>query len=86
MPTSPNMFRTRCPLQSIGKGKYVLVPKFMFAKRDKQYPSRSLQTSLATAVTNFTKPVTNINFGPSTFHVPKVHEKCNKMLLRFDLN
>ena len=37
----------------------------MFAERDKHYPSRSRQTSLATAVTNFTKPVTNINFGPS---------------------
>ena len=37
----------------------------MFAECDKHYPSRSGQTSLATAVTNFTKPVTNINFGPS---------------------
>ena len=37
----------------------------MFAERDKHYPSRSRQTSLATAVTNFTKPVTRINFGPS---------------------
>ena len=37
----------------------------MFAERDKHYPSRSMQTSLATAVTNFTKPVTRINFGPS---------------------
>ena len=40
--------------------------KKMFAKRDKHYPSRSGQTSLATAVTNITKPVTKINFGPST--------------------
>ena len=39
----------------------------MFVKRDKHYPSRSGQTSLATAVTNFTKPVTKINFRPSTF-------------------
>ena len=38
----------------------------MFAKRDKHYPSRSGQTSLATAVTDFTKPVTKINSGPST--------------------
>ena len=38
----------------------------MFAERDKYYPSRSGQTSLVTAVTNITKPVTKINFGPST--------------------
>ena len=37
----------------------------MFAERDKHYPSSSGQTGLATAVTNFTKLVTN-NFGPST--------------------
>ena len=37
----------------------------MFAKRDKHYPSRSGQTSLATAETNFTKPITKINSGPS---------------------
>ena len=36
----------------------------MFAECDKHYPSRSGQTSLAAAVTNITKPVTNINFGP----------------------
>ena len=41
----------------------------MFAERDKHYPSRSKQTSLATAVTNITKPVTKIYFGPSmVFH------------------
>ena len=39
-------------------------PKKWFAKCDKHYPSRSGQTSLATAVT---KPVTKNNFGPSTF-------------------
>ena len=38
----------------------------MFAERDKHYPSRSGQTSLATAVVNITKPVTKNNFGPST--------------------
>ena len=38
----------------------------MFAERDKHYPSRSGQTSLATAVTNITKPGTKNNFGPST--------------------
>ena len=38
----------------------------MFAERDKHYPSRSGKTSLVTAVTNITKPVTKINFGPST--------------------
>ena len=37
----------------------------MFAERDKHYSRRSGQTSLATAVTNITKPVTKINFGPS---------------------
>ena len=36
----------------------------MLAERDKHYPSRSGQTSLATAVTNITKPVTKINFVP----------------------
>ena len=38
----------------------------MFAEHDKHYPSRSGQTSLATAVANITKPVTKNNFGPST--------------------
>ena len=37
----------------------------MFAKRDKHYPSSSGQTTLTTALTNITKPVTKINFGPS---------------------
>ena len=37
----------------------------MFAERDKHYPSTSGQTSLATAVTKFTKPVTKNYFGPS---------------------
>ena len=44
----------------------ILGPKLMFAECDKHYPSRSGQTSLATAVTNITKPVTNINFMPGT--------------------
>ena len=43
----------------LGNRKYVLGPKLMFAKRDKQDPSRSGQTSLATAVANFTKPRTS---------------------------
>ena len=38
----------------------------MFAECEKHYPSRSKQVSLATAVTNITKPVTKNNFGPST--------------------
>ena len=42
----------------------------MFAEGDKYYPSRSGQTSLATAVKNITKPVTKNNFGPSTL-LPK---------------
>ena len=37
----------------------------MFAERDKHYPSRSGQTSLATAVANITKLVTKNNFKPS---------------------
>ena len=41
-------------------------PKKWFAKCDKHYPSRYGQTSLATAVTNLTKPVTKINFELST--------------------
>ena len=43
----------------------------MFAKHDKHYPSRSRQTSLATAVTKFTKPVTKNYFGPSTLDFPE---------------
>ena len=38
----------------------------MISECDKHYPSRSGQTSLATAVPNITKPVTKNNFGPST--------------------
>ena len=41
-------------------------PELTFAKCDNHYPSRSGQTSLATALTNFTKPVTRIYSGPST--------------------
>ena len=41
----------------------------MFAERDKHYPSSSGQTSLATAATNITKPVTKNNFGPSTVSI-----------------
>ena len=37
--------------------------KNWFAKCDKHYPSRFRQTSLATAVTNFTKPRTSHFFG-----------------------
>ena len=37
----------------------------MFAERDLHYPSSSGQTRLATAVTNFTKPVTKNICGPS---------------------
>ena len=46
----------------------------MFAECDKHYPSRSWQNSLATAVTNITKPVTKNNFGPSNCtHVKLAH-------------
>ena len=50
---------------------YVLGPKMWFAERDKHYPSRSGQTSLATAVTNITEPVTKNNFGPSKHCCPR---------------
>ena len=43
--------------------------KEWFAKCDKHYPSRFRQTSLATAVTNFTKPCTSHFFGLCTDHV-----------------
>ena len=46
----------------------------MFAKRENHYPSRSGQTGQATAVTNFTKPVTKNYFGPSTV------DDCDKTL------
>ena len=39
----------------------------MFAESDEHYPSRTGQTSLATAVSKMRKPVTKINFGPSSF-------------------
>ena len=45
---------------------HLLGPKLMFAERDEHYPSRPGQTSVATAVTNITKPVTKNNFRPST--------------------
>ena len=38
----------------------------MFAKRDKQDPNRSGQTSVDTAEIDFTKPVIKIYFGHST--------------------
>ena len=44
----------------------------MFAERDKHYPSRSGQTSLATVVTNITKSVTKNNFKPITYVVAMV--------------
>ena len=44
---------------SEGMLMYVQGPKKWFAKCDKHYPSRSRQTSLATAVANFTKPRTS---------------------------
>ena len=40
----------------------------MFAERDKHYPSRFGQTSLATAITNITKPVTKIYSGISILY------------------
>ena len=36
----------------------LLGPELMFARHDKHYPINSWHNSLATAVTNFTKPVT----------------------------
>ena len=43
-------------------------PKKWFAERDKHYPSRSGQTSLATAGANFTKPRTSQFFGLCKLH------------------
>ena len=53
----------------VEKHTIVLGPKLSFSKRDKHYPNRFGLTSLATAGTNITKPVTKNNFGPSTFQV-----------------
>ena len=56
----------------------------MFAERDKHYPSRSGQTSLATAVANITKPVTKYNFGPSSITGPNEYFYMNSLeMLRF---
>ena len=53
----------------------------MFAEHDKHYPSRSWHTSLATAVKNFTKPVTKIYFWPSrvqsTFWAGQATRDCS---------
>ena len=48
----------------------------MFAECDKQYPSRSGQTSLAAAVTIITKPVTKNNFRPSKVHTTASESEC----------
>ena len=50
---------------------YIQGPKKWFAKCDKHYPSRSGQTSLATAVANFTKPRTSHFFDLCTMSVFK---------------
>ena len=42
----------------------------MFARHDKHYPINYGQNSLATAVTNFTKPVTKVYSGPNTQRMP----------------
>ena len=53
----------RLPMSSIICNFVLQGPKKWFAKCDKHYPSRFGQTSLATAVTNFTKPCTSHLFG-----------------------
>ena len=58
-------------------------PKKLFAKCDKHYPSRYGQTSLATAVANFTKPCTSHFFDLCTPNVPcfmKYPGKCPVLL------
>ena len=57
---------------------HILGPKLMFAKRDKQDPTRLRQTSLAAAGTNFTKPRRKVNFGPSRGSSPALtsHKTC----------
>ena len=52
--------------------RYVLGPESMYAEHDKHYPSRSGQTSIATAVANITKPVTKIDSGPQ-YEVKRIH-------------
>ena len=49
----------------------------MFAERDKHYPSRSGQTSLASAVPNFTKPVKKNNYRPSIWQLCYDHNNLN---------
>ena len=53
--------------------EYILGLESMFTKRDEHYPSRSGQTSVATAVTDNTKPVIKINSGPSTYYSFKLN-------------
>ena len=52
---------------------FVQGPKKWFAKCDKHYPSRFRQISLATAVTNFTKPRTSHFFGLCINLLPTSH-------------
>ena len=59
-------------------------PKKWFAKCDKHYPSRSGQTSLATAVANFTKPRTSHFFDLCTKRLREillVSTKCRYSFL-----
>ena len=56
----------------------------MIAERDKHYPSRYEQTSLATAAANITKPVTENNFGPSMSS--EVHEGSGYSTVGFPLH
>ena len=62
----------------------------MFAEYDKHYPSRFMQTSQATAVTNITKPVKKNNFGPSADKPYSVNGKSGLkslvLLLRLTLS
>ena len=63
----------------------LLGPELMFPKRDKHYPSRSGQISLAAAIPKFTKPVTKNYFGPSKalYHIGRCRHPKYSDSLRF---
>ena len=62
--------QTRCVYLHKHPNHFVQGPKKWFAKCDKHYPSRFRQTSLATAVANFTKPCTSHFFGLCSYYIP----------------
>ena len=71
-----------CPWRTCILKAGIQGPKKWFGKCDKHYPSRFRQTSLATAVTNFTKPRTSHFFGLCIWGTEgwanKIVAKCDK--------